>query len=447
MHTIGSLRNEKVLGVSGAGSSPSTNLAQTRAHGASRRADTPKYLLICNTADGLIAQLNGVVVQIQLARRLGFEPIVYLHRRSLMFGRQNPYFDAANGPNVWDYYYEPVGPSYEELLALVEAGRVYTFSTAADLVRLFRWEPRSWFMNPYGYCRSVKNSADGDYPAGWWTAQRDKARRLLDDGTIRFRPAILDQVTMFIEKNFSEDTLGLQLRGSDKFDFGVGPNLSRKVEPEEYFPHIDRYLADHPKCERIFVATDQRQWLKTLEQAYPEKIVSFSEWSLSDSNKNSFRDDRAKAARGVEVVVDLLLLSHCSHILKCHAAVGEMAVTLNPNLDFLDLNYDAQPFAAKSRARRALCAPVIWMLCAIWRALAERGMGLTQVVSLEGDEVMVDPANPRSLNARSEAAVEATKPPFYSTRTVSNAFASALRSLAAQCFTYEQRQFRRGEGS
>ena len=76
-------------------------------------------------------------------------------------------------------------------------------------------------MNPYGYCRSVQNSADGDYPAAWWTAERNKARRLLDDGTIRFRPAILDQVRMFVGKNFSDHTLGLQLRGSDKFDAGA----------------------------------------------------------------------------------------------------------------------------------------------------------------------------------------------------------------------------------
>ena len=439
MHTVGPLGDEKALGVSGPGSPSSAGSGKASAGEAATPAETAKYLLICNTADGLVAQLNGVVVQIQLARRLGLEPIVYLHRRSLMFGRNNPYFDQSSGPNVWDYFYEPIGPSHDELRALVAAGQVYTLSTAADLVRLFRWEPHSWFMNPYGYCRSVQNSADGDYPAEWWTAERDKARRLLDDGTIRFRPAILDQVRMFVEKNFSDHTLGLQLRGSDKFDFGVGPNLSRKVEPEEYFPHIDRYLAAHPDCRRIFVATDQRQWLKTLEQAYPGKIVSFSEWSLSDSDENRFRDDGARAARGVEVVVDLLLLSRCSYILKCHAAVGEMAVTLNPDLGFLDLNYAVQPFAAKSRARRALCAPGIWLLCRIWRALAESGMGLTQVVSLDGDELMVDAANPRPLNVSTEPS-QSAKPPFFSARSVSNAFASALRFLAAQCFAYEERR-------
>jgi len=438
MRTLGRISDAEAFGVSGDGPLPSPGSAQTLGR-AVAPTETKKYLLICNTADGLVAQLNGVVAQIQLAHRLGLEPIVYLHQRSCIFGQPNPYFDQSNGPNVWDYYYEPIGPSHDELRALVAAGKVYTLSTAADLLRLFRWEPRSWFMNPYGYCRSVKNWADGDYPAAWWAAQRDKARRLLDTGTIRFRPAILDQVRMFVEKNFSDNTLGLQLRGSDKFDFGVGPNLSRKVLPEEYFPRIDGYLAEHPECARIFVATDQRQWLKTLEQVYPDRIVSFSEWSLSDSDDNRFNDDRAKAARGVEVVVDLLLLSRCSYVLKCHAAVGEMAATLNPDLRFLDLNYAIQPFTAKSRARRALCAPGIWILSSVWRILAERGMGLTQVISVDGDEVTVDAASPRPLNESTQAG-DAAQPPLLSARFVSNAFDWMLRFLAAQCFTYKQRR-------
>jgi hypothetical protein len=401
--------------------------------------ETAKYLLICNTADGLVAQLNGVVVQLQLARRLDLQPIVYLHGRSNMFGGPNPYFDPENGPNVWDYYYEPIGPSMDELQQLIWSGQVYTLSAASDLVRLFRWEPRSWFMNPYDYYRSVENYADGLYPAEWWNAQREKAREFLRDGTIRFKPIILEEVRQFTEKNFSDETLGLQLRGSDKFDFGVGPNLSRKIEPEEYFPHIDRYLAEHPKCSRIFVATDQRQWLRTLEQAYPDKIVSFSEWSLSDTNDNRFTDASAKAARGVEVIVDLLLLSRCSYVLKCHAAVGEMALTINPDLGFLDLNYAMQPFEAKGRFLRRGLAAAVRAGSNVWRKLAESGLGLVQVVSVKGDEVIVDQARPRSLNVKIGANEKAPTPPLLSGRYMSGALASALSFLASRCYTYARR--------
>ncbi|MEZ5777645.1 MAG: hypothetical protein R3E44_04710 [Paracoccaceae bacterium] len=398
-----------------------------------------RYLLVCNTSDGLVAQLNGVVVQLQLARRMGLEPIVHLHGRSYLFGGPNPYFDDAQGPNVWDYYYEPIGPSLDDVQSLIREGRVYTLSTASELVRLYRWEPKSWFMNPYGYFRSVKNRADGDYPADWWQAERDKARVFLHDGTLRFRPSILAQVEAFIAQNFSEETLGLQLRGSDKFDFGVGPNLSRKVLPEEYFPHIDRYLAEHPKCTRIFVATDQRQWLKDMETAYPGKVISYSEISLSDTDENRFHDAQAKAARGVEVLVDLLLLSRCDHVIKCHAAVGEMALVLNPKAPFLDLNYARQPMQARRRALGYAVAPVISVLCALWRVLAERGMALERVTAVDGDEIIVGNTPGRSLNIKTGADEKAPRPPFWSRRFVSDGFDFALRALAERCFRYEPR--------
>lgn len=396
-----------------------------------------RYLLICNTSDGLIAQVNGVVVQLQLARRLGLEPIVYLHRRSYMFGGPNPYFDETHGPNVWEYFFEPIGPSPSELTGLVKDGKVFTVAAASELIRLFRWQPKSWFMNPYGYYRSVENEADGAYPAAWWLDQRNKARALLDDGTVRIKESLRHQVDRFVAENFTQDTLGLQLRGSDKFDFGVGANLSRKVLPEEYVSHIDEYLATHPDGTRIFVATDQRQWLKVLEQAYPGKILSFSEKSLSDSNENRFHDAQEKAARGVEVLVDMLLLSHCNYIVKCHAAVGEMALVLNPALDFRDLNYIGQPYQAKNTALRPLAAPVIAALSGLWNNLAENRSALSKVTEIDGDTIVVDGGRP--LNIKQSNKEKAPRAPLLSRQFISDGLDWGLRSLSNHCFTYVPR--------
>lgn len=401
--------------------------------------DAARYLLICNTADGLIAQLNGVGVQLQLARRMGLEPVVHLHRRSYMFGGPNPYFDAEQGPDVWSYYFEPIGPSGDELQALIAAGRVLTLSTASELVRLFRWDPDSWFMNPYGLYRSVENCADGPYPAAWWEAQRDKARALIADGTIRPRKALTDRVERFAAEKLAPHTLGLQLRGSDKFDFGVGPNLSRQIPPEEYHPHIDRYLAEHPDCSRIFVATDQRQWLRQLQADYPEHVISYAEKSLSDGTENRFHAAEEKAARGAEVIIDMLLLTRCRHLIKCHAAVGEMALVMNPDLGFVDLNYASQPMRARPGALRGLAAPAIRALSALWKRRAEAGGALEQVVALEGDAVIVDPARPRPLNLKERADEKAPRPPLLSRRFRADLLDWALRGLAARCWRYEKR--------
>lgn len=393
-----------------------------------------RYLLICNTSDGLIAQINGVVTQLQFARRTGLVPVVYLHQRSNMFGGPNPYFDAEQGGNVWDYYFEPIGVSGEELERLVAGGRVVTLSTASELQRLFRWEPESWYMNPFGYYRSVVNRADGPYPEAWWQEQRDRARPFLSDGTIRFRRSILAQVEAFAAAKFADHTLGLQLRGSDKFDFGVGPNLSRKIVPEEYFPHIDRYLAAHPDCTRIFVATDQRQWLKVLEAAYPDHVISYSEISLSDSDDNSFNRQDKKAARGGEVLCDMLLLSRCRHLIKCHAAVGEMALVLNRDLPFVDLNYASQPMIARSRPARWIAAPLIWLAARLWSMVARAGLALDPVVAIDGSEIRVGRGKGRSINTRTGATEFAARAPVLSKRFVSDGFDWLLRKLGGLCF-------------
>ncbi|WP_138935584.1 hypothetical protein [Roseovarius arcticus] len=402
------------------------------------KRNAPRYLLICNTSDGLVAQLNGVVIQLQLARRMRLEPIIYLHERSNYFGGPNPYFDASRGPNAWDYYYEPVGPA-QELSTLVAQGQVVTLTTASELSRLYMWERDSWFMNPFGYYRSVRNTADGDYPHEWWQMQRNHARQFLADGTVRFQKPILDQVDKFASENFTGITLGLQLRGSDKFDFGTGPNLSRKVLPEEYFPQIDQYLAHNPGCTGIFVATDQRQWLKVLEEAYPGKILSFSQWSLSDSDENNFHLSDKKAARGVEVLVDFLLLSRCAYIIKCHAAVGEMALTISPEVDYLDLNYAHQPFEANARLMRPLLAPSIRAICTIWGRLAESGMGVTKVVSVDADRIIVNPSDPRELNTKRGVGHHAVRPPVMSRSFVSDGFDWLLKVLASRCYSYTTR--------
>lgn len=396
-----------------------------------------QYLLICNTSDGLVAQLNGVIVQMQFARRLSLRPIVYLHRRSYMFGGPNPYFDADHGPNTWDFYFEPVGVPEQVLRTLIGEGRVFTLSCASELERLYRWKPESWFMNPYGYYRTVENRADGSYPTDWWQAQREKVRPFLKDGTLRFGPSLLSEVDRFVGAKFGETTLGLQLRGSDKFDFGVGPNLSRKVLPEEYFPHIDAYLVEHPECDRIFVATDQRQWLGVLEEAYPDKVISYSEKSLSDTDSNPFHDAQEKAVRGKEVLIDLLLLSRCNFLLKCHAAVGEMALVLNPDLAFLDLNYAKQPMRVKRRSLHGIAAPAIRVICAIWKWRAERGSALERVVSIEGDDIFVGKGRGRSLNVKSGASEKAARAPVLSRRFVSDGFDWILRQLERRCFDYE----------
>lgn len=114
-----------------------------------------------------------------------------------------------------------------------------------------------------------------------------------------------------------------------------------------------------------------------------------------------------------------------------------MALVLNPDLAFLDLNYAKQPMRVKRRSLHGIAAPAIRVICAIWKWRAERGSALERVVSIDGDDIFVGEGRVRSLNVKSGASEKAERAPVLSRRFVSDGFDWILRQIERQCFDYE----------
>jgi len=112
---------------------------------------------------------------------------------------------------------------------------------------------------------------------------------------------------------------------------------------------------------------------------------------------------------------------------------------LNPKLEFLDLNYAVQPFQARSRVLRLVCVLAIRVASSAWRWLAENGLALAEVVSVEDDVILVDSPHPRALNTKEAANLKAPRAPLFSRRFVSDAFDQGLQALANLCFAYRAR--------
>ena len=113
----------------------------------------------------------------------------------------------------------------------------------------------------------------------------------------------------------------------------------RIIRPREYFPLIDRYTAEHGPC-RIFVATDQRQFVEEMKSRYGARIIS-RDVVRSDSSVNTFQKrEHLGYVIGEEVLLDCLILSRCDFLLKCISAVGEYAMYFNPKLRCIDVNHE-----------------------------------------------------------------------------------------------------------
>lgn len=143
--------------------------------------------------------------------------------------------------------------------------------------------------------------------------------------------------------------LGVHMRGTDKM-------LRPIVEPARYFPLIDAWLAQLRGEEgHIFLATDDAGFAaqvvarygtaRVRQQAAVERAAVTNSTATGMGPLWSGSSGDAGYRRGVEVLVDTLLLSRCEFLLKSASAVSEFAIYLNPRLAeaSYDFNIDDQP--------------------------------------------------------------------------------------------------------
>lgn len=290
---------------------------------------------------GFFAYLTFVINQLRYCEQGNLFPVVYFGPTS--GDGPNAFHDPAHGDNTWDYYFEPVsGLTFDELRARVgDPHDPLSWSDVVELDSDFLWylhafDPDSVYNYPYGYYE--KHPVE-DVEA-WYAQQRARARRYLAR-YVRPKPHILAKVDEFWRRHLEGfEVLGVHMRGSDKGITNTVAALNRIVEPEEYFPHIDRFLREAPGA-RIFLATEQSQFVDQVRERYGERVVTRDviRTSAFGPVSNPFLVSAGDGyAKGEEVLIDCLLLSRSRRLLRCTSAVGEYAVYFNEALESIDLN-------------------------------------------------------------------------------------------------------------
>ncbi len=286
---------------------------------------------------GLFAYVNFAINQLIYAEKHNLLPVVYFGPRS--GNGDNAYYDARYGANMWDYYFEPVaGLTYsdiEERLAdtrnLLTSEDLVTL-TEQDLWQIHNQEPDSVYPYPHGiYLDTYKDDPD------WYAKQRRKAHEIISK-YIRVKPHIIEKVDTFAREHFAGNkVIGVHMRGTDKGTARLTPELMKIVKPSEYFSYIDEYTKRHGEC-KIFVATDQKQFLQQMRSRYGDRVLSRDTVRVSGL-RNAFQLAGDGYRKGEEVLIDCLLLSRTDYLLKCTSAVGEFALYLNKDLPSVDLNH------------------------------------------------------------------------------------------------------------
>ncbi len=262
--------------------------------------------------------------------RMGWTPVLDYHA-----GCENPFFDPTWGNNMWEQYFEPVGGvSASALRARVDdPGDPLDAADLATLgqdeaLRIIEEHPESVYTFTFGHWR---HHPPEDLRA-WYDDQRREGRRTVARW-IRPKAHILEKVEAFRRKHLDgRRVLGIHMRGTDL-------HYAPPVSPAEYFDEIADFLATEPEA-RIYLATDQAQYLALMKKRYGNRVVAF-DCDRSTTSVAPFElDELSPYKKGEDVLIDILLLSRCDFLLKGASNVGELAMYFNPELRCRDLSLD-----------------------------------------------------------------------------------------------------------
>lgn len=256
----------------------------------------------------LIYALNGI----RKAKAIKAIPVIDFNAKN------SPYFyDSSKGEDVWNYFFESITPyALHDVLSWEKRSEI-------DSDKILYTDPHDAHMG---------HQYDSDRLATFWAWETptDKAawmrnKRALGRSYIKKylspQAEIKNKVERFVSTYFKEDfIIGVHIRGTD-FHYATPTPI------EAYLQKIDNLLTEkHIGNYKIFVATDQEQYLQIFKEHYGGKILSWNS-IRSDNYVSPYRFDNVSGyQKGEDVLIDILLLSKCNYVFKGASAVGEIAL-------------------------------------------------------------------------------------------------------------------------
>ncbi len=214
------------------------------------------------------------------------------------FGDAGLYFDPSLGRNSWNYFFEAIEIS-RDTRAVEQA------LDARDQYRYFE---------------------TGE------SLPRQRAAKLIAR-YIHVRPAILGKVGEFAHTRFRGfDVIGVHYRGTDKW------TEAQRVAYEDVRAAVRSAVdAVGDGNFRLFVASDEQAFVDFMASSFPEKVISWETRRSTDGQPIDLRmEDNYR--KGEDAVIDCLLLSRCTRLIRTRSSLGLSATFFNPDLPVVVLN-------------------------------------------------------------------------------------------------------------
>lgn len=146
---------------------------------------------------------------------------------------------------------------------------------------------------------------------------------------------VLSEVEDFCSKHFANRrVLGVHYRGTDKVE------ESSVFSYDSVKRNIEHYLKLHPDTDRVFIASDDINFIENIEKASVGRPILYRNDSFRARDGNSIHRSAATDKYEItrDAIVNCLLLSRCDALLKTASILSGWSKLFNPRLPVVMLN-------------------------------------------------------------------------------------------------------------
>ena len=152
----------------------------------------------------------------------------------------------------------------------------------------------------------------------------------------RIHPAVASHVDHFVDREFAgDDVIGLHFRGTDK------KMEAKPVDWSRCFLSATKFAAHHPSVKKVFVSSDDGafiDWFAREAQGTFSVIVHPDEERSRDARPVHTNPVGSGHRKGFEALVNCLLLSRCTALIRTASFLSGWSSVFNPLLPITLLN-------------------------------------------------------------------------------------------------------------
>ncbi len=231
----------------------------------------------------------GFLDFIEKEKPIGFE----------VFLENGLYFDAAHGPNWWEYYFEPIKyGGFQEPMIIDYIGDMLKSAWGTDAISIISRERAGELINKY----------------------------------IKLKPFLQQKIDDFVKTKFGKHTIGCNMRGSDKSS--EAPRVSYETIANEIKKHLQENSV-------IFAASDEQKFIEYMKSIFGSRVVytdsirSFTHEPIHHLNGKPCANPYKL---GEDAVFDCYLLSKCNLLIKTFSNLSSSAANISPKMPVVSLN-------------------------------------------------------------------------------------------------------------